>query len=274
MEIVSYFKDVPNVIWSGVIGALIALAGVMLSNKGNNKRLNSQLQHDAAEKTKERINALRREVYLQAVECIEATSIHLSSITQRDIAKLNMNEELQAITACMAKLRLVAEPETAKLASQLGVLFGVTLLKMLSRLGPLSEAKTSIEINNEGYLQTNNEALRLKHEINKFHESAMDDMGKLHHLLSSQEFALSKSQEYADARAEAYRSFNLSLSEFSQSMLPDMKELSSLQLKVMIALRNDLGIPSDPAEFQRQLEHQWTVMIAEYGNTMGSMGIK
>lgn len=76
MEIVNYFKGVPDVIWSGVIGALVALAGVMLSNKGNSKRLNSQLQHDATEKTKERINTLRREVYLQAVECIEATSVH------------------------------------------------------------------------------------------------------------------------------------------------------------------------------------------------------
>ncbi|NHN70604.1 hypothetical protein G7W60_22445 [Pseudomonas fluorescens] len=185
-----------------------------------------------------------------------------------------MNEELQAITACIAKIKLVAEPETAKLASQLGVLFGVTLLKILSRLGPISEAKTSIEINNEGYIQTNSEALRLKHEINKFYESAMDDMGKLHHLQSSHEFALNKSQEYADARAEAYRSFNSSLLEFNQFMLPDMKELSSLQLKVMVALRNDLGIPSDLAELQRQLEHQWTVMIAEFGNTMGSIGIK
>ncbi|MNT94774.1 hypothetical protein D3C72_2365300 [compost metagenome] len=51
-------------------------------------------------------------------------------------------------------------------------------------------------------------------------------------------------------------------------LFPEMKELSKVKLKVFVAIREDLGIACDVADFQRQLERQWAVMEASYGDAM------
>jgi hypothetical protein len=136
-QLAIYLRAVPNVVWSGIVASCITLLGVMLSNGSNTKRLKLQLDHDAREKSKDKVNNLRKEVYLKAVEDIEATNIHLSTLADRDLANLNMNAEIQAIGASIAKLKLVAEPETARLAGELSAAFGALFLKLMPRLVPL-----------------------------------------------------------------------------------------------------------------------------------------
>jgi hypothetical protein len=273
-EIITHIKSVPDVIWSGVIAAVISLAGVWLSNGGNNKRLNAQLQHDAREKSRDRIMSIRREVYLQVVADIEITNIHIGNLAQRDLTELNISSELQAISSSIAKLKLVAEPGTAKLAAQLSMAFGAVFLKHLARLVPLQDFKNEIEISNDGYTRATNETVRIEHEINKLNDENVTAVEKLQALKDARAFSLDTSQMYADERAKAYERYNAKLQEINALLLPEMKELSKVQLMVLIAIRGDLGVASDPEDFQRQLELQWSVVNAEFSNTMDSINSK
>ena len=47
-----------------------------------------------------------------------------------------------------------------------------------------------------------------------------------------------------------------------------MKELSKLQLNVTVAIRKDLGIVSDVADLQRQLERHWAEMEVGFSDAM------
>ncbi|MBO1539612.1 hypothetical protein [Pseudomonas sp. OA65] len=266
--LVTLLKSVPDVIWSGIVASCITLIGVMLSNRSNNARLKLQLDHDAREKSKEKISNLRREVYLKAVEDIEVTNIHVGSLASRDLSTLTMNSELQAITASMAKLKLVAEPKTTQLAGELSVAFGVLFLKLLQRLLPVQDAKADIEINDTGYISSSAEASRILREMHKFNEEGRQDAVIFQTLQNSYEFFSNQAQDYADARSTAYDVYNARLGEFNKLLMPDMKELSKMQLKLMMSIRNDLGIVCDIPALEQQLERQWTVMGAEFGNTM------
>lgn len=66
----------------------------------------------------------------------------------------------------------------------------------------------------------------------------------------------------------AYDVYNVRLGEFNKLLMPDMKELSKIQLKLMISIRNDLGVVCDISALEQQLERQWAVMGAEFGNAM------
>ena len=267
-QLAIYLKAVPNVVWSGIVASCITLLGVMLSNGSNTKRLKLQLDHDAREKSKDKVNNLRKEVYLKAVEDIEATNIHLSTLADRDLANLNMNAEIQAIGASIAKLKLVAEPETARLAGELSAAFGALFLKLMPRLVPLLEAKSDIEINDSAYMSSSAEASRIMREIHKFNEEGRQDADIFQVLQRSYEFFCDQAKQYADARSLAYDERQVRLNQFNAMLLPDMKELSKLQLKVRIAIRNDLGIASDIADLQQQLERHWAVMEAGFGDAM------
>ena len=50
MTFAELLATVPDVIWSGIIGAVLALMGVMLVNWSNTARLKLQLAHDSDEK--------------------------------------------------------------------------------------------------------------------------------------------------------------------------------------------------------------------------------
>lgn len=270
-QLISYLKDIPNVVWSGIVASCITLFGVMLSNGSNTKRLKLQLDHDAREKSKDKINNLRKEVYLKAIEDIEATNIHISTLANRDLTNSNMNAEIQAIGASIAKLKLVAEPETARLAGELSAALGALFLKLLPRLIPLMEAKSEIEINDSAYISSSAEASRIMREMHKFNEEGRQDANIFQTLQKSHEFFCDQAQQYADARAIAYDVRNAKMHEFNAMLIPDMKEISKLQLKLTVAIRKDLGIVSDVADLQRQLERHWAVMEAGLGDVINNL---
>ncbi|WP_085724683.1 hypothetical protein [Pseudomonas sp. R37(2017)] len=267
-EIICFLKSVPDVIWSGVAASGITLLGVMVSNRSNTSRLVLQLNHDATEKSKERVSNLRREVYLKAFEDIEVASLHISNLSSRSLTNLNLMSELQEITGSIARLKLVAESKTSILAGGLGVELGSLFLKLLPRLAVIQAARTDIEINNSLHESSSAEASRVIREMNKLNEEGRQNEVAFQSLQSSYEFNSSQAQQYADARALAYEALHVGLREFSTMLFPEMKALSKIQLKVMVAIREDLGIACDVADFQRQLERQWAVMEAGYGDAM------
>lgn len=269
--IVSGLKAIPDVVWSGVIAALIALSGVWASNKGNNERLRLQLAHDAAEKSKERIHALRSDVYLGVVEYIEITNIHLSSLSSRDLAKSDMSPELQAIAGVMAKLKLVAEPETSRIATELGSAFGTVFLKLISCLMPLQQQKVAIEINSNLYHELSSEVKRIQGDIDRFIQDGEVDYIRFQALQSALDFKRKQSEKYSDAMSEAHKKHGIELLEFNRELMMQMKFLTGVQLKLMIATRKDLGLDSDSVELLKQLELQWNVMQAAYKTSMASI---
>jgi hypothetical protein len=232
-----------------------------------------QLEHDAREKSKDKINNLRREVYLKAVEDIEITNALIGNLANRDLANLNLTSEFQTITASIAKLKLVAEPETSRLAGELSAEFGVLFFKLLPRLTVVQDVKTDIEINNSLYESSSTEASRVMREMNKFNEEGRQDAIMFQGLQNSFEFFSSQAEQYADARALAYDALVVRLHEFNLMLLPEMKELSKMQLKVTVAIRKDLGIAYDVADLQRQLERQWAVMEAGFSDAMKELKV-
>ena len=64
--------SLPVLFWSGTIAAGMTLIGtlgaVIATNWGTTNRQKLQFEHDTAEKAKERLLALRRELYLKAVD--------------------------------------------------------------------------------------------------------------------------------------------------------------------------------------------------------------
>lgn len=107
--------------------------------------------------------------------------------------------------------------------------------------------------------------------MNRLKEEGRQDRIVFQNLQGSYEFHSNQAQQYAEAVALAYENLHAALREYSMKVFPEMKELSKLQLKVMVAIRTDLGIACDVADLQRQLERQWAVMEAAYGDAMKNL---
>jgi hypothetical protein len=59
-----------EVLWAAVIAAVLALGGVLLTNKHSRSLQATALKHEATQRDREREMALRRDVYLKSVEAV------------------------------------------------------------------------------------------------------------------------------------------------------------------------------------------------------------
>lgn len=256
-------RSVPDVVWSGVIASLLTLAGVLASNRGNNKRLLVQLQHDAAEKSKERTAVLRREVYLRAVEELTKANAHLASLPQIDPTSTNLADGLQGFFTASAKLQLVTEPKTALLVNQLVASYGQLLFRLMARVAPLHRVKIDIKIADDHYKKAQAEATRVLGEMSKFNESAQANDAVFSALQRSfdghQAIAKSRSEELS-AAWQKFHHLNL---EFSRQLVLEMQTLGDQQIPVLVEIRRDLGLTTELGAFREQMQANWKRMSSE-----------
>lgn len=254
MDLIRLLQSIPDVVWSGVIAACLALSGVLISNRSNTNRLKLQLQHDAAQKAAERSTHLRREVYLRAAEELTKANTCLASLPQADFTQVNATMGLQGFFAEAAKLQLVAEPHTALLVNQLVAEYGELLLKLLSIIMPLQRARTDIAICNDLYNQAQSEVKRVLAEMTKFNEQAQTNSAVFEALQRSFAFHQSQSERYSIQRTQHWKEFNKGNITFCRCLAIEMKRLGELQIPVLIAIRQDLGLTGELETFKAQMQ--------------------
>lgn len=257
-SLVSLLESIPAIAWSGIIGALIALSGVLLSNRGNTSRLLVQLQHDATEKAKERTAALRREVYLRAIEELVKTNSHLATLPSLDPTKVNLGDGLQGFFSAAARLQLVAEPNTALIVNRLVGEYGELLVELLALAQPAHTARSDIQLADHHYTLAQAEVSRILGEMTKLNESGKPDPAAFSALQSSFDFQQGQSGKFAKDRDAAWARFNAANITFQRALLAKLRDLASQQIPVMVELRRDLGLGGelDSLEGQTHLQIQ------------------
>lgn len=254
--LLALLEAIPNVIWSGIVASLLTLGGVLLSNRDSTNRLKLQLQHDAAEKSKERIATLRRDVYFRTVEELVKANAHLAGLPQKDLAKENFGDGLQDFFSASARLQLVAEPETALLVAQLQADYGELAFDLMTHLLPVSKAKIDIQIADNLYNKAQTEVTRLLADMAKQNESGNPDPKIFQSLQLAFEFQQGQSQKFGDDCSQAWHRFNESSIEFQRFLFTRIKDLGPKQIPVLVAIRRDLGLTGDLQEFEAEMRRQ------------------
>lgn len=147
--ILELFSLIPGEVW----GAIIALTTVWISSRNEKTRLITQLQAQAEESEKQRKSDLRREVYLEAAESLNRLNSHLANLPNLDPSseEATSPNDMLRFTGLSAKVQLIGEPETSKLASRVATQYGSLFLQALQQLLPLHETVQEKEIAEEAY---------------------------------------------------------------------------------------------------------------------------
>jgi hypothetical protein len=259
-HLISALTAIPDVIWSGIIASLLTLSGVLLSNRSNTYRLLLQLKHDAAEKSRERTSALRRETYLRAAEELAKLNAFLSGLPQVDFAKVNLGEGMQGFFTAAARLQLVAEPKTALLSNKLSARYAELVLALLGDLMPIGSARSDINIADSLLAKAQAEAARLVAEMARINESGSPNDEALLALRRSFDFHQSQAAKYASDRNEAWKQLNGATVVFQKRLLREMKEIGLQQLELLVEIRRDLGLQGDLSELEAFMREEWVRM--------------
>ena len=80
---------VPGTFWGVIIGSFFTLGGVVLSNRASDGRLRAQFEYERELRNRDRKLALRKDIYLAALEAISAA---LESVGKMADLEIPINE--------------------------------------------------------------------------------------------------------------------------------------------------------------------------------------
>lgn len=241
--------SVPTVVWSGLVAAIVSLtgavAGVALSNRSSERRLGDQLLHDAAEKQRDRLAALRREVYLKLFEELAAVGGHLGALAAKDPVAENLGAPLQAAMSQLGKVQLIGSQQTAFLAGDLSCLYGEALFRLMLAAKPLHDLNIDISLADKSFQDGITEAQRVNQEKQRIRESGIQDAPRMNALQDSFNHAEETYQAAAAQQSASWDEFNSLQPQFMQAVFGELQAIAPAQARLMDAMRQEIGLPSD-----------------------------
>ena len=276
-DVPTLFNQVPAGAWTALVAlvaSILTLTGtlltVWLTNRGSNKRLTIQLEHDAREKVKERTATLRKEVYLQAAEEVVKAQTLIGSYAGQDPGAVDLGMGLQNFFGVAAKLQLVAEPQTALLANKLLAFYGELMLKIMARLIPIKNAKMAIETADQLAQDALRQMDRVQRQIIHITESGQRDDAALNALRSSFKLFEAQAEKHLKEKLSNVSSLALLLVEFARFVLPETEALQKVQNPLMLEIRKDMGLGSIET-FERQAEEQFKRLASQTSKLLDSL---
>ena len=260
MQLFSFLSHIPDVVLSGLLASLLTLAGVMLSNRSNTNRLVKQLTHDSDEKARDRINALRREVYLNAAEEMAKVNGYFGKIPQLDPTKVNIGDGLAEFFAASAKLQLVAQPDTSRLAGELTVRYGEILMDLLLKAMPIHSLNAEIRILSEMCDRNQTEVSRVLAVMTQLNESGQPNPQRFAALQRTFDGSQQLRNDFAAKRDHAFQQLNTAMREYTIAFMGAMRTTGPLQIKLSAAIRGELDLATDVAEYETRLQINWERM--------------
>ena len=216
------FLSIPDVVWSGVVGATITLLGVGISNRGNTNRLKLQLKNDSAEKVRARLAELRRDVYLEFAEQLVVASDHVGSLPDWEFKNGNVHQKLAGFFAASSKLQLICSEDTADLAAELTGKFQAIVLKSTNRAVALFNVKSQIDLVDSAFQQYESEVKRVLAAMAAFNESAQTDQKIFAALQRAYDFNQSQVVEQGTLRNKLWTKRNELHIEYARATLADL----------------------------------------------------
>jgi hypothetical protein len=267
LSILSFLHSIPNVVWSGVIASVLtvsgvliaskmALRGVLKTNQDTTERLTIQLRHDAEQRSRERLAALRREVYMASTAATVEAIQHIPQIIALDPRKLSSNKSITNFSVAIAQLSLVSELPSALAASELEGMLSAVLIQTLNESSEMHALGIDIRIKQKMLDRDFEEVRRLQAELRHLNESGEIDPRRAEILQTSSqakvEQSSQKTQELSELRIKHFQ-MQTDLYKIVFERLPLLRAQS---IKVMAQVRNEIGIDSDLTGFEAQMRRQ------------------
>lgn len=252
----SVSQNIPQTVWTALMGSGFTLLGVIFANRHSRKQLKTQLAADSDEKAKQRRAELRKAVYLEGAEELVKANTVISALPQTDLSKVNAGLELKGFFASMIKLQLVGDPRTARLASGLASSHGEVLGRTIVQVMPIRNAVSSLEIQDSLFNEHQTEIKRILAAMTAGNESGKADFENFDVKNRSLEFHKKQSANI-EVERKRLRMLHTSLQlDFVQSVASTMKVLMMEFLPLMLELRRELDVGGNYDDFKDLLETQ------------------
>jgi hypothetical protein len=136
-------QKIPASFWGIIIGSMLTLSGVILTNRASDRRARAQFLHDQTLHQRERELGLRKEIYLAATEALSAGLRAVPSLANLDLSYDQIVQPYVEKGAVIAKVHIIATEETLTAVAAISSALQGEMIRLTAKRIPLMHMKTT-----------------------------------------------------------------------------------------------------------------------------------
>jgi hypothetical protein len=246
---------------SAFLGVIL---GAFLNNWGSTKRLNLQLNHDANERKKERLAILRRELFLKAAAANSQMIGLLSNFPKADLDNFDSDSRVRELLSVCAQLQLIVRVDTARIISDFGTACTELVMKLTPKIVPMKTLAFEIKFLNSRYDEVTAETKRVLAAMAHHNEIGVKDRDAFDRLNRAFSNSQEISQKIVDDRGNAENKLLALQREYAKNLFKELKHVNELEIKVLVALRNELEVEGGVSDFTEMANNQLMRIMKAY----------
>ncbi|MBW6465153.1 MAG: hypothetical protein K0B06_01455 [Brevefilum sp.] len=252
MNLISLIESIPPAFYGVLIGSLLTIIGVGLTNISNTKRLRIQHQHEVAIRNKERDLSMRREVYMDAMEAISAGITAISRFSELSETPEALMQSYSSLSSKLGKVTIVGQNETIEALANFQLEVNGAFLRMSAKrdkfdkqLRQSQAIEDEIEQLKENLNQLTADFTQAK--VNQEHDFAVRYQTEIDN--HKNELAVLQAQEQ-----EIGNQLMQTIANLVQTSMAEVSSLNKLLVPLISLMRTELELPFNSEHFARILE--------------------
>jgi len=257
-HLLQLLAKIPATFWGVVVGSFFTVLGVALTNRAATHRLRAQLEHERSQKAKEREMAMRKEIYLAAVEAVAAGISALPRFADLELPNNAIASDYAAKAPAIPKAHIIAGTDTVQ-----------AMVRLTNRLQELHlqgfALRASLLIEKEAITRLDDQIDRCIKEQTRFIElmrqktleGTIDQRGTaiLNNLLADEQ---ARHKECITERARLANILHPKHLQFLRDCALNTTRLRDLIVPLVSAVRAELELPYDARAYCLLLEESAT----------------
>jgi hypothetical protein len=249
------------VIWSGVIGACVALFSNVLLAVFN-------AWYAAREKSRDRTMTLRKEVYLPLIGSIPAVWSALCKLPNTpQFDEKPMND----FGSYANRLAVVAETQTAIIAMELATKTATTFMDLMSLAIPAHQSLTDASIAKEYRVKFSQKGDLVQAKIDEHLQAGKGADANFEALTKNLKYHHERSQEYWERESAAINQHAVFTLAYIRKLIAILPQLDTMRVKLLLALRRDVEVRTSEKDFKAALQNECAQMISSLENFVASL---
>lgn len=249
--ILAFLEEIPGTFWAFIGGALGPLAAVFLTNHAHNRRLQTQLDHDRNLKNREREMSLRRDVYLEVAEAVQAGLIAVNRFPNLEISNEQVTEAYVDKAPSIAKVHIIAKDETVSAVINFVGELNATFFRLFAARVPLVSQKHKIDALKAQVDISQKEIFRTLELMRQHNLDGLVDQRKWEVLQQNFELERVRSDKASQEAETLGMTLYLKQLQYMEECAGETTKLGNFVTLMVLSARLELELPINEVEYRR-----------------------
>jgi hypothetical protein len=247
MDLVGMLEAVPATVWGFLVGSLVTVIGVALTNASNTKRLRLQHAHERAIAERARDLSLRRDVYLGAFDAIATGMAMVGNFSELDVPFQELMRSYMGKAAAIGRVTIVGEEGTIRAVADFEQALTGAFIRLAGQRTAVDQQFRRTQALATKIERSEAEQERLESLIEAGDDPAEGTTRLLAHERQRCEALRAEEREVEDA-------FTPALMQLVRATMEEVVALDRLLAPVIRCVRGELGLSFDEDFYVRLVE--------------------